>query len=152
MSGTYFVELRATLGDEQPADVRVEQVLRRRGEAVSTADVWAVRVTLDIRELVMLAVVRDPGEHRSLDRHRAEDRERPADPPSRLERPMREQAVIADRDPHAREHVADSQEQQVGPADPRVPEQADRGDESDEREHHSQEVRELVRACHLAGR
>ena len=59
---------------------------------------------------MVLAMVGDPHEHRPLDRHRAEDRERPAHPLLRLERAMGEQAVIADRDPDARQHVADGEE------------------------------------------
>ena len=64
MSGHVLRDLRAALGDEQPADVRVEQVLRRCDEAIAGARVRAMRVALDVRELMVLAVVGHPGEHR----------------------------------------------------------------------------------------
>ena len=46
------------------------------GDAVAVVRVRAVRVAVPIGELVVLAVVGDPGEHVALDRHLSEHRER----------------------------------------------------------------------------
>ena len=128
--GHVLRDLGAALGDEQPADVRMEEVLRRGEEAVAAADVRAVRIAFLIRELMVLAMVGDPREHRAFDGHRAEDRERPAHPLLRLERAMREEPVVADRDADARQQVADGEQHEVDPVQPRVPEQRDRDDQA----------------------
>jgi len=61
---------------------------------------------------------------------------------------MREQAVVADRDPDARQQVAGREQTDVRPADPRVPQEADRGDQPEERHRHPDQVGDLVRAAH----
>ena len=60
------------LAAEDPADVRVEQAAERATPAAAVVDVRAVRIAVLIGELVVLAVVGDPLDHRPLDRRRAE--------------------------------------------------------------------------------
>ena len=146
--GHVLAHVGAAFGDEEPAHVRVKEVLDRGHEAFAVADVWAVRVALLVGELMVLAVIGDPGEHGAFYGHRAQDRKGVAHPGVRLERPVREEAVVADGDAHARQHVADGEQDQVVGADPLVPEKADRSDEADERQDDSQQVRDLVSTCH----
>ena len=66
---------RPALGvNEEPAHVRVDQALEGALPAALVPHVGAVRIALLVREGVVLAVVGDPGDHRTLDRHRAERR------------------------------------------------------------------------------
>ena len=73
--------------------------------ALAVADVGAVRVALFVGVGVVLAVVGDPGDHRSLDRHRAEHREDVLDRLRGLEGAVGEKAVEADRDPDRGQQV-----------------------------------------------
>ena len=99
---------------EQPADVRVPQARaacradRRRGPACglcgspsSSVNAWCLRwsATQSIT--------------RTLQRHRPEDRERVAQPRVRLERPVGEQPVEADRDAERGEQVHDREDRQI---------------------------------------
>ena len=90
--------LRAAVGVEQPAHVRVPEPVQRAQEAVAVADVRGVRVALLVGVGVVLAVVGDPRDDRALDRHRPERGEHVLDRLVGLERPVREQAVVADGD------------------------------------------------------
>ncbi len=143
-----LLALRAAVGVEQPAHVRVPEPVQRAQEAVAVADVRGVRVALLVGVGVVLAVVGDPGDHRALDRHRPERGEQVLDRLVGLERPVREQAVVADGHAEAGDDVHDRQHGEVGPADVLVPEQHDRGDEREERDDRSDEVRDLVRTGH----
>ena len=70
--------LGAAGGREEPAGVGVPEPAQRADDAVAVADVRAVRVALLVGELVVLAVVGDPGEHVTFDGHLAEHGERVA--------------------------------------------------------------------------
>ena len=105
-----------------------------RPQAVAVPDVRAVRVALHIGELVVLAMIRDPGHDVALDGHLAEDGEGVADTAVRLEGPVREEAVIPDGDSDARQHVADGEDRELGRADHPLPENNDRDHEPDQRQ------------------
>ena len=94
-SGRVLAPTRHAVGVEQPADMRVPEAR----QAAAVADVRRVRVAVDVRMGVVLAVVGDPVDHRPLDRHRAGGGERVLDRLVGLEGPVGEQPVIADRDP-----------------------------------------------------
>jgi hypothetical protein len=100
----------------------------------------AVRVALHVGERVMLAMVGDPVDHRALHGHRAEHGESVADRSHRVERPVRVQAVVADRDPDRAEEVHEGEDRQVGPAHEAVPEHDDGDEEAEEGEHDGDEV------------
>jgi len=97
---------------------------------------------------MVLAMVRNPGEHGPLDGHRAERRQRVADASVRLEGAVREQAVEPDGDPDSCQEVADREDGDVRPADHRVPEQDDGDQEGQEGHDHPSEVRKHVRSAH----
>ena len=79
--------------------------------------------------LVVPAVQRDPLEQRPLDRHGAQDREDELDERDGLEGAVREEAVVADRDPQDREAIQPEQEAQLDPAEAPAP-QGSRGGDS----------------------
>ena len=86
--------------------------------------VRAVRVAGLVGETMVLAMGRDPLDHRPLDRHRAEHREHGAHRAARLEAAMGEQPVVADGDAQPRQEVHDRQHDQVVPvqaSSPREP-------------------------------
>ena len=61
------------------------EAAHRGYEALAVPDVRTVRVAFHVGELVVLPMVRDPGNHVSLDGHPAEDGERVANTAIRLE-------------------------------------------------------------------
>jgi hypothetical protein len=65
---------------------------------------------------VVLAMVGYPGDHGSLDRRRAEDRQQRPDRPLGLEASVREVTMEADRHAQPREHVEDSEDDEVSGA------------------------------------
>ena len=110
----YFVHsARPTLRKSQPTCACQTRDLPAHARA--EAGVRRVRVALPIGEVVVLAVVRDPPDHRPLDRHRAEHGEAVADRPVGLVGAVGEETVEADRDAEARQHVADGEDGQVAP-------------------------------------
>ena len=78
---------------------------------------------------MVLPMVRDPGDHVALDGHPTEHGEGVADTAIRLEGPVREEAVVSDRDPGAGEDVADGENRELGRADHPLPEDDDGDDE-----------------------
>ncbi len=92
-----------------------------------------MRVAVAVGELVVLAVVGDPADHRALDGQRAGDGQRDLHRPVGLERLVREEPVEADRDAVTGEPVHDHRHNDVGPAEPAAPRQRDRGDQGQER-------------------
>jgi hypothetical protein len=111
--------------------------------ALAAVRVGAVRIAVDVRESVMLAVVGDPVDGRALDGHRAVHGQRDAHRSGRVERAVGQEAVVADRDTEAGDHVHDGEDGEVEPRDPSAPEEADRGDEAEKRKDHGNE-------CHPA--
>src|SRR6185503_21146369 len=87
----------------------------------------------------------------ALDGHRAGDRERDAYRPRGLERAMREEAVVADRDAEAGDRVHEREDREVLPADRLVPQQHDRAEERDERKDDGDEVGDAMRTGHGFG-
>ena len=85
--------------------MRVEEATHGAPPATAVTDVGAVRVALVIRERVVLAVIRDPLDHRALDRRRAEDGEERAERTTRLKAPVGEETVEADRHAEADRYV-----------------------------------------------
>src|SRR5262249_18178156 len=123
--------------DEQPTQMGVEEALELRPHALAVADVGAVRVALLIGEGVVLAVVRDPGDHGPLDRSRAAGGDHSAHPGEGLEAPMGEEAVEADSDPEPGRDVDDREDDQVAPVQPSAGELPD--DEPEHQEGHHRE-------------
>ena len=117
---------------EQPADVRVDEALRRAPRAVAVADVRRVRVARLVRERVVLAMVGDPLDERALHRHAAEDRERRLHRRARLEALVREVAVEADRRPERTDDVEGGEHGDVDQVEGDSPERS-RGDGDSER-------------------
>ena len=120
------VSVGGRVGIEQPTRVRMPKTLDPFAEAFAVVGVGAVRIAAAVRELVMLAVIRNPGHDVALNRELAEDRERVTDTTVRLKRPVREQPVIADRDSQPRQHIADKQDRQLPNTDHPMPQQHDR--------------------------
>ena len=124
---------------------------QRPREPGAVAHVRAVRIALLVSVGVVLAVVGDPVEHRALQAHRAEHREQVLDALVRLERAVREQAVVADRHAEAEQHVRGGHDREVDPVDPAVPEQHDGGDQAEERHDDADQVRGALRPGHAIG-
>ncbi len=101
----------------------------------------------------MLAVVGDPVNHRALHTHRSGDGEHVANPRLRLERAVREEAVVADGDAEPAPEVHDGENADVGPVEePGAPRQG-RDDNDEYRIRNDDEkVRVLVARRHLADR
>ena len=99
-----------------PTNVRVPEAANRAKHARAVANVRTVRVALDIRMGVMLAVVSDPVHRPALDRHRAEDRKDVLDRLVGLERAMGQQTVVANRDPKSAYEVHHGKDDQVAPS------------------------------------
>ena len=97
---------------------------------------------------MVLPVVRDPRDDVAFDRHLAQDRKRVAHDRVRLERTVREQAVVADRDAEPGQDVADAENDQLGRADHAAPEQHSRERHADEREHDHRDVADRARPHH----
>src|SRR5262249_21237866 len=132
---------------EEPADVRVDEPLQRAEDSVAVAYVRRVRVTLLVREGVMLAVVGHPLGQRALHGHAAEDRERRLDRRSRLEAAMREVAVEADRDPERADEVHRDEQHEVDRVEADTPEQAHRRQEADGRDDDGDHGHDLARSA-----
>jgi hypothetical protein len=86
-------------------------------------DVRAVGIAGTVGERVVLAVVGDPGDHRTLDRRGPEDREDRADRGPRLEAAVREQAMEADRHAQPRQHVERHEDHDVAYLEQALPRQ-----------------------------
>ncbi len=112
------------------------------------AGVGTVRVALFVGEGVVLAVVGDPVDHRSLKRQRAEHRERVAEPAPGLEGAVGEQAVEADGDAERAEHVHDREDRQVAGAEEAVPQHHGRDDHAEEGDHDRGDVDVALEAGH----
>ena len=131
-SGAYL-RLVGLLDVEQPADVGVAETLGQRPDVVAVAP-RAVRVALAVAERVVLAVVGDPADDRSLDGQRPGNGQRDPQRALRLEGAVREVAVEADGDAEARDQVEDGREDEVGPAETPAPGDRDRDDQGHERD------------------
>ena len=99
-------------------------------------DVRAVRIAFAVAERVVLAMVRDPGDHGSLDGRGAEQRQGDAHPARGLEAAMRQVTVEPDRHPERSRDVERHEQHHVGDAQrsaPRLPrgdaEQQERDDD-----------------------
>ena len=127
------VLLAALRVQEQPAEVGVREAAQRAAPAVAVVDVRRVRIARHVGEGVVLAVVGDPGDHRAFDRHRAERGEGRAHPLLRLERPVGEMPVEADRDAQPRQDVEGHEDDDVAPVQQALPGQHGGGANGDER-------------------
>ena len=125
----------------------VPQAPERLDRAVAEAGVRAVRVAFSVRELVVLAMVSDPGQHVAFHRHLAEHGERVAHRGERLERAVREEPVKADGHADAGREVPDAEDPELGEPDHPVPEQRDRDRQPEEREDDARQVDHLLRAA-----
>jgi hypothetical protein len=90
-------------GCEQPAHVGVPQA----PECPESRLVRAARIAFLVGEVVVLAVVGHPLDHRALDRERPENREAVADDRTGLERAVGEQAMEPHGDAQAGRCVPD---------------------------------------------
>ncbi len=97
------------------------EAAQRAAQAHAVIDVGAVGIAVAIGEGVVLAVVGDPGDDRPLDRRRAEYGEDPAYGWGGLEGAVREEAVKADGDAEARQHVDDREDDHVRKVQQPVP-------------------------------
>src|SRR6266700_1473089 len=102
--------LRGLVRVEEPADVRVNQALGQRLPVLSVPP-GRMRVAFLVAVLVVPAVIRHPGDHRSLDGQGARDRHRDPEAGLRLERPVREVSVEADRNAQPGHPVEDQRDQ-----------------------------------------
>ena len=135
-------------GREQPACVGVPESLQRLERSVSELGMRAVRVSLPVGELVVLAVVGDPRDHVALHTHLAKKSERVTNSWVRLEGPVREQTVVTDRDPDAGQEVADYEDRDRSDPDPLAPEKNDRDHQAGDRQANAEEIDQLVRPAH----
>ena len=119
----------ALVGDlhvaEHPPEMGVDEPVDRAAPARAVPDVRAVRVAVDVGELVVLAMGRDPVDHRPFGGRRSERGERRPREPVALEAAVGQQPVEADGYPGPDRHVEQSQDQEVlpvqevaGPAEP----------------------------------
>ncbi len=118
----------------EPAHLGVQQP-PEQAEAVLAVRPGRVRVAGPVGVLVVAPVLGDPQRHRPLERQAARDGQGEADRPDALERPVGEQAVVADADPEDVDRVQGQGERQVERADPPSPEHVHRGAEHEERQH-----------------
>ena len=123
---------------EHPSQMSVDQPRDRAAPAGAVANVRAVRIAVDVGELVVLAVGGHPVDHRSLGGGGTERGEAGTHEAVALEAAVGQQPVKADGDPRAHDHVAERQDQQVlprqqiaGPAEPHADPDHDRGDRGD---------------------
>ena len=119
--GRVAVAGAALVVHEQPADVRVHQPAQRAAQADAVVDVGTVGVAWRVGEGVVLAVIGDPRDHRTLDRGGAEDREHGAQDGARLEAAVREEAVEADRDAQTGQDVQHGEDRQVPGTEEPIP-------------------------------
>ena len=129
--------------------MRVGQAAQRPAPADPVIDMGAVRVALAIGEGVVLAVVRDPRDHRPLDRGGAERREHEAQRARGLEGAVCEEAVEADRDAEPREDIHDREHDHVRAVQQAVPQlpadEAERGNRRERDERGDDAIARLVR-------
>ena len=119
---------------EEPADVRVPEPAHRAEHTRAEAHVRRVRVALDVRVRVVLAVVRHPLRHGALRGHRTEDREHGAHPGERLEALVGEVPVEADRDAEPGDDVQHEQQREIDGRDCDPPPGSRNGDQAEWRE------------------
>src|SRR5947209_16136208 len=110
----------------------MRQAPHRAAPTSAMLHVWAVWVAQPIRKSVVLAMVRNPGDHGPLDRGRTEDGQYRPDPRCRLECAMREQAMKANGDAETRRHVQDQKREDVAPAQHAGPELPGDEEEADD--------------------
>src|ERR1700761_7220870 len=99
---------------------------------------------------VVLAVVGDPREDRSLHRHRAEHGEGVLERLRGLERTVGEQAMKADRDPDRGDQVHEGGDREDAGADQARREEDDGDDRGDEGDDHPGQVGALLDSAHFA--
>jgi hypothetical protein len=97
---------------------------------------------------VVLAVVGDPLDHRSLDGHRAEDREHVARGAVRREGTVGQHPMKADGHAEPAQDVHQCEHDQVGGADEAAPQQRDGGHHHDERQQHGGEIHVAFESSH----
>jgi hypothetical protein len=107
--------------------VRVPEAAQRPGHAVAVPDVGRVRVALLIGVGVVLAVIGDPVDHRTLHRQRPQKREQVARGWVRLKGAVRQHAMKADGHPVTAHEIHQYEDGDVGPAEPITPQQRDDG-------------------------
>ena len=135
---------RLALIAHQPADVCVQQA----AQAMTAANVRAVRVALLVRVSVMLAVVGDPLDHGALHGHRAERREQVFDRLRGRERAVGQQAMEPDRHTESGDQVHEREDREVGRADLLVPQECHAGEQGEEGDHDGGKVRVALCSGH----
>jgi hypothetical protein len=118
----------ALIAAEEPAHVRVPPTDDDALDALVVVRVRAVRVALFVREVVVLAVVGDPVDRRTLHGHRAGDGECDLEPTLRFKRAVGQHAVVTDDDSNSGEEIHTGEDSEVEPVDAVVPKKND-GDE-----------------------
>jgi hypothetical protein len=107
--------------EHDPADVGVPETV-----------VDAVGIMLGIREAMMLAVLRRPFQRGFLERRRAEEQDEELHDGRGLERGVREQAVVADRDRQAGRRTEPEEERDFRDRDAAVVDIERRPDQADD--------------------
>ena len=137
-------------GDEEPARVGVPEAVQCVAPGVVVAGMRGVWVTLLVGELVVFAVIGDPGDHVRFDRHLAQHREQVAHRPRGLEGAVRKQAVKADSDAEPGEHIADREDDDRGHSDVAIPEHPDRAEDGREGKDNAGGVHQLQLERHAS--
>ena len=137
--GPVAAPVRLADGGEQPAQVGVPEALRRSENARSAA-VGGVRVTVFVGEVVVLAMVGHPLDHRSLHSKRSAHGERVAHSGVGLEGAVGEQPVKPDRDAKAGDGVPHCEKGEVHRLDEAVPEQHSGKHDRERRQHQRDQI------------
>lgn len=101
--------------------------------------------------LVVMTMVSDPAEQRTLDRHATENPEQGSDWAGRLERSMREKAMEADRNSQAGQGVHDQHHGEMRPAEQAAPTKPSRSDGANKRADHETKGRKTNRQRNFGG-
>ena len=116
---------------------------------MAAVDVRAVRIPWLVGELMMLAVVGDPLDHRALDRRRPQRAQQHTHRTASFEAAVGEQAVKAHRHAQSGQQIGDRQHDQVGPVQRATPRQPCRQTDKPHRHHRHHNIRDAVdHICH----
>ena len=135
---------------KEPADMRVVNALEKPQPAVAV-EVGRMRVALLVAFLVVMPMVGNPAQQRSLDCHATQNPEQGSDRAGRLEGAMGKEPMESDRDPQPGKGVHDQHDGQVGPAKQAAPAEPSGGNGADKRTNHKPKGRETNRKRDLGG-
>ena len=137
------VTILLAAAEEHPAEVGVGQSPQGAAQAAAVA-VRSVGIAVGVREGVVLAVVRHPGDQRALEGQRAENCPHVAQAAIGLKRTVGEQAVVADPDAETREDVERDHDPEIGGGDSVAPQEPDRHRQPEKGQDHPDELGDLL--------